>query len=101
MGAVAAAAIMRKERDLVDHFRRAGAISAEKAQSLTQLGIHDEGVAWRRLTHRAVVREAAPGRYYLDEPSWDALRYIRKRLMVVILTIAIILLLGGLMLARK
>lgn len=101
MGAAAAAVVMRKERDLVERFRKAGATSAGTARSLSQLGIDDDGVAWHRLTRRAVVREGGPGTYYLDEASWTALGYIRRRVALVILTIAIVLLLGGLVLARK
>ncbi len=100
MGAVAAAVIMRKERELVDHFRQAGAVSVSTAQSLTQLGVHADGVGWHRLTQRAVVREASPGFYYFDEPSWNALRYVRHRMLFVVFAVAIIVAIGAWLSAR-
>ncbi|MEO8200952.1 MAG: hypothetical protein ABI679_10560 [Gemmatimonadota bacterium] len=100
MGAVAAAIIVRKERELVEQFQQARATSAETAQSLTQLGVHDEGVAWRRLTRRAVVREGKPGLYYLDEPSWTALRFIRRRLAIVMVSLVIVAALGAWLVAH-
>jgi hypothetical protein len=84
MGAAAAAAvIIRKEKDLVAHFQSAGAIAAGAAKSPDELGVH-ERLAWERLVHRAVIREAAPGRYYLDEPSWVALRHTRRRMALIL-----------------
>ncbi len=100
MGA-AAAVVLRKERDLVGKFQEAGALSTDKARTLTELRIHDSGVAWQRLTRRAVVREGAPGTWYVDMPSWEALRYIRHRMLFVILAIVLIALVGGLLLAPK
>jgi hypothetical protein len=88
MGAAAAAIIIRKEKDLVAHFQQARAVSAATAQTLGALRI-DEGIALRRLRERAVIREAAPGTFYLDEPSWAALRYVRRRLMTVMLLLAL------------
>jgi hypothetical protein len=101
MAVAAVAVIMRKERDLVDTFRRASALSPDQARSLTQLGVDDRGVAWRRLTNRAVIRESTPGSYYLDLPSWEAVRYIRKRLMIVILVLVISVLVSVLLLVPK
>ena len=75
MGAtVAAAVIIRKERELVEHFAEAGAVSPASARSSSDLGVH-ERFAWIRLVDRGVIREAAPGRYYFDEPTWVALRH--------------------------
>ena len=90
MGAVAAAVIIRKEKDLVAHFVQARALSIETAQSLGTLRI-DEGVGFRRLRERAVIREGAPGAFYLDEPSWEALRRTRLRMVTVMLLVALTL----------
>jgi len=87
MGA-AAAIIIRKEKDLVTHFRHARALSPATAQRLGALGV-DEGTALRRLRNRAVIREATPGAFYLDEPSWLALGRTRRRLILVALVIVV------------
>ena len=66
MGAPAIAAVIRrKEREVVDDFRRGGAISPTSATSLASLGLED---SWpvRRLQRRAVIREPEPGVMYLD-----------------------------------
>jgi len=85
MGA-AAAVILRKEHDLVASFRGAGATSPITARSPEELGI-DRRLAFQRLVTRAVLREAGEGRFYLDEPSWHALRGIRRRLVIVVLIV--------------
>ena len=91
MGAsVAAAAIIRKQRELVEHFTEAGAVSPSSARSPTDLGVH-ERFAWMRLVERGVIREAAPGRYYFDEPTWVALRQRRRRVAVVVIIVCVVL----------
>ena len=87
MGA-AAAIIIRREKDLVAHFQQARAVSSSTAQSLGALRV-DDGTALRRLRARAVIREGAPGTFYLDEPSWLALRSSRRRMITVLLLIAV------------
>jgi hypothetical protein len=80
------AIIVKRERDLVEEFEREGAVSAETARP-----IHPESpgehLAWNRLRSRAVIREAAPGRYYVDRLTWIALRRSRRRLAAVIFVI--------------
>jgi hypothetical protein len=51
----------------------------------------------KRLYNRAVIREAGPGLYYLDEEVWEAVRRTRRRLATVVLSVIAILLLGGLL----
>ncbi|MGB7211304.1 MAG: hypothetical protein WBC97_01640 [Gemmatimonadales bacterium] len=94
MGAVAAAVIIRKERELVDHFRAMGAVSPDTARSLAQLNV-DQNIGWRRLVDHAVLRSTPAGTWYLDEPSWLALRRMRRRMMTVVLVMAAILFLGS------
>ena len=97
MGAAAAAAIIRRrEMEVVDDFRAAGAISRETAQSYTAIGL-GESLGLRRLRNRAVIREAAPGTYYLDEEVWAAVRRTRRRIASVFLAILVLFLLGILM----
>lgn len=94
MGATAAAAIMvRKQRELVELFTRAGATSAVAAKSLAELNIHHESRAMRQLEGHAVIRQSA-GRYYVDLDSWQALRRMRQRMVFVILALVILLAIG-------
>jgi hypothetical protein len=94
MGAAAIVAVMRRrEREVVDDFRAAGATSRETAQSYTAIGL-GESLGLRRLCERAVIREAAPGTYYLDEEVWTAVRRTRRRIATVLLAILALFLLG-------
>jgi len=85
MGAAAAAIIIKREKDLVEHFRRARATSPQTAQSPDALGVEDNNFIWRRLVGSAVIREGTGGAYYLDEPSWEAMGRRRRRLAVIVL----------------
>ena len=80
----AAAVIIRKEKEVVLAYQRARATSPEAARSADGIGVH-QGIAFRRLVSRAVLREAPGGgaRYYLDEPTWEALRGTRRRVAIV------------------
>ena len=97
MGAPAIAAILRlRENEVVDDFRAAGATSPATAQSYDSLGI-GETLAIRRLHNRAVIREASPGMYYLDEEVWAAVRRTRRRLATVMMSILALVVLGFLL----
>lgn len=88
MGAPAIAAVInRKEKEVVELFREVGATSPAAAKSLTDIGVEQ---AWplSRLRRRAIVREAAPGKYYLDEEVWTAMRGMRQRMVLVVVGIA-------------
>jgi hypothetical protein len=91
--AVIAAAIRRREQQVIDDFRAAGATSPERAQSYTAIGL-GESLALKRLHNRAVIREAAPGVYYLDEEVWAAVRRTRRRLVTVFILLLAIFLAG-------
>jgi hypothetical protein len=94
MGAAAAVAIMRRrEQEVVDDFRAAGAISPATAQSYNAIGL-GESMALRRLNDRAVIRESAPGLWYLDEEVWTAVRRTRRRVALAMLTIVLMLFAG-------
>ena len=99
MGAVAAAIIIRREKEIVDRFRSMGASSPETARSAAQLEA-DPGIAWRRLIDHAVVRSTPAGLYYLDEPSWRALQRLRHRLALVFGLIAIFIGIGAFLAGR-
>ena len=94
MGAPAIAAVIRrKEREVVDDFRRGGAISPDRAQSLADLGLED---SWpvRRLQRRAVIREPQPGIMYLDEEVWQAVRRTRRNVALLFGVILLLLAIG-------
>ena len=97
MGAAAVAAIMRRrEQEVIDDFRAAGATSPDRAQSYQAIGLGDS-LAIKRLHNRAVIREAAPGTYYLDEEVWAAVIRTRRRLVITVLSIIALTLLGVLL----
>jgi hypothetical protein len=85
MGAAIVAIVMKRERETAEAFERAGATSPERARSLDEIGIAPHGIGWRRLTERAIVREAAPATYYLDLPSWAAARRMRRKRGLIII----------------
>ena len=89
MGEAAAAAIIRKERRIVDAFRNEGATSPESARSPGELGVNGSWLV-DRLIDRAVLRQAEPGRYYLDEEAWKA--FCQARRLRAIIVVSVILL---------
>ncbi len=86
MGAAAAAILAARERETIEAFTRAGATTPAGAQSLHAIGIAEEHTV-RRLRDHAVVREAAPGMYYVDLEMWQAMRRTRRR---IVLSLAIV-----------
>ena len=88
--AAVAAVIQRQEREIVNTFRGAGAISPNRARDPDELGVTHH-LAFDRLVRRAVLREAGDGKYYLDEPSWNALRSLRRRIAIVMLIVVVVL----------
>ena len=91
MGA-AAAVIMMRERRLVEALTLSAATSPERALPLETLGVEYDAMALRRLQRRAVIREGAAGRFYLDVPSWEALRRMRLRMVFILFTAVLLLL---------
>ena len=86
------APIHAAERRIVRRLRAEGAVSPGAAEPLEGLW----GLQRRRLPRmiaRGIVREASPGRYYLDEDAWDAYRSQQVRIALVL---AGVLLLVGL-----
>lgn len=97
MGAPAVAAILRRrEQEVIDDFREAGATSPDRAQSYQAMGVGDS-LAIKRLRNRAVIREASPGVYYLDEEVWAAVVRTRRRLVITLLSIVALFSLGVLL----
>src|SRR5256885_8023450 len=79
MGAGAIAVMRMKERHIVYAFRDAAATSPDTAVVPEEIGV-GRRLAFHRLRNRAVLREAQPDRFYLDEASWTALRALRQRM---------------------
>jgi hypothetical protein len=90
---VIAAAIAAKERHIVDRFRSIGAISPATAISTSEAGVA-ERIAFRKLRGHEVIRESAPGLYYLDEPVWVAVRRARHRVLGALLVVVVIVAIG-------
>ncbi len=87
--AAGAIAVMRmQEREVVDDFRAVGATSPATARGFEEIGLFSEN-ALARLRGRAVIREAEPGRYYLDEEVWSAVRRQRQRMALVMLLVVL------------
>jgi hypothetical protein len=82
-----------KERQVVDDFRAAGAVTPSTAQSYAALGF-GETRAIKRLHDSAVIREASPGLYYLDEEVWIAVRRNRRRRAIIVASIFALIFLG-------
>ena len=91
--AVAVAVVRRKEREVRDDFRRAGALQALDARSLADVGLENNFIV-RRMIKRAVIHESEPGLYYFDEEVWQSVRAWRRRraigVIVVVAVVAII-----------
>lgn len=104
MGAAVAAVIQRQEREIVDMFRGVGAMSADRARDPGELGVTHH-LAFERLVRRAVLRDAGDGKFYLDELSWNALRSMRRRLVIglllLVIAVFIALFAGGALVSRN
>ena len=88
MGA-AAAIIIAKETHIVREFQRRGVTSPDRAQSLDMMLVDPDGIGARRLIERAVLRQEAPGQYYVDVEVWEAVRRMRRRVMFVLIFLAL------------
>lgn len=92
-GAIVAilAAQAQAERHAFEAFRTADATAPERAKTLRELDL-PESMALRALTNRGIVREAEPGRFWLDERK--AAERSRARTPVLIAVILLLVLLG-------
>ncbi len=89
--AAAAAIIVRKERDIVNTFRAAGALDAGSARDPFELGI-GQRVPFNILVRRRVLRDAGNGRYFLDDARWTVIRGQRRRVAFAVLTVIAVVL---------
>jgi hypothetical protein len=85
--------ILRREREVVRRFREAGATTAAAARDLDELHVR-RGSGLHRLRQRAVIREAAAERFYLDEEVWEALGRTRRRVSIAVLCLIVLLIIA-------
>ncbi len=91
-----AAAIMRARRKIAAHFFVHHAVSAEDAVTF----VPDRHIMRRQFEHmkaRGVVREASPGRYWLDTAAYQA-EIDRRRAILVTVVIVLCLVIAGVVL---
>jgi hypothetical protein len=100
MGAAAAVILMR-ERRVVEAFERAGATSPDRAIPANDVNVDESGIGWRRLRERAIVREATPGRFYLDVEVWQANRRMRHRIAFILAVLLLAALVFGVLGTRS
>jgi hypothetical protein len=76
---------------MVAAFDGAGATSPDAATAPDEIGVEMHGFAWRRMIEQAVIREASPGRFYVDMVSWHAVRRSRMRRLLILFAIVVAL----------
>jgi len=82
---------LRAENDLRDAFRALGAVTPATARPGKDLPL--DTTAFKNLLHRGVIREGAPGTFYLYEPQRTPGLWIRQVvfwIVIVILPVAVI-----------
>lgn len=87
-----AAAALSRQRRIVDQLTQQRAFDPKSASTLLLTTPLERGQL-NALKRRSIVREAGPGRYYLDRPAWE--EFVQKRrlvLSVVMLAIMVALL---------
>ena len=85
-------AIMAKTRKYLKTFRHAHAISPEQAINPFEYGIVD-GMAFKRLLKREIIKQTGVNRYYLDEHRAMQLKKRSNRLVIILMLVFIIALL--------
>ena len=83
-----APSIAAAERRLVRRLRRAGASSPGSAQPLLELR-RLQTRQLERLTDVGAIREAAPGRYYVDDEAYAAYRGDRRAVVFGVVIAAV------------
>jgi len=95
MGGVAAAARARAQREVVSLFMSNNAVGADKAIPFTA-NRRLEQKCFDRFRDLGVIQPTSNGGYYLDIPVYDAYRRGQRRMIVVIMLIALLVLAIGL-----
>jgi hypothetical protein len=76
--------LVMKQSRIVEAFRDGRATGHQTAVTPASIGVAERW-AFHGLCRRAVLRSAGSGAYYLDEPSWEALRSSRRRTAVLLI----------------
>jgi hypothetical protein len=88
IGAVVAAAVVARQRKIVEQFQSARATSLERATSLA--GLHVEtGMAFDILLRHGVVKQSGE-LAYLDEPAWAAHQARRRHRLLLLVPIFVV-----------
>jgi hypothetical protein len=95
MGAAAVAVMVRREKDIVQAFQSAGAVSLVAAKPLGSLGL-EESRHFDRLRRAEVIRNGPPGTWYLDQANWTERMLKRRRIGLVLLAVSLFVLALGL-----
>jgi hypothetical protein len=83
--------IVHAEHTLARALQRAGATSADTAQPLHELRPIEER-ALGRLVAAGAIRDAGPGRFWLDESAYGAVRGGRRRRALLLIALVILIL---------
>lgn len=90
MGAtIILAAMKRREDQVINDFRAVGALSPQSAKGAEEIRL-DDSRAVSRLRGQSIIREASPGKLYLDE---EVLKSVRTRRLRIVWALLVILLL--------
>jgi hypothetical protein len=98
------AVLLIKERHIVEAMQRIGATSPDASltlEELADLGVEDTGVPWHALKNRVIVRQASPGKWYLDVEVWEASRRRKRRVIFALLAVMLIAAAVSLLRANK
>jgi len=82
--AVVIAAVVRRQRKIVEQFQAAGATSADRATTAAALGVH-EGMAFKQLRRHAILQEVGE-RLFVDTARWASHRQRRRRRALICTT---------------
>lgn len=94
-GAAVVLVVARKERDLIDHFRRVRALSPETAATSASIGV-EERHAWHRLARRGIIHQAPNSGWYLDEDALVSLGQTRRKRALAIIAVVLALFVASL-----
>jgi hypothetical protein len=87
-GSPVVVALSRAQRRLIEGLRRAGAVNAGAARPLEPRGFQVGRL--EKLVEAGVIREAAPGVYYVDETAYE--RYRQSKRLGLLAVVAAVLL---------
>ena len=73
-------AVILRRNAIAQRFRAAGALSAESAKGLSEIGERD-GFMLRALVRRGVIVEPQPGRFFLDDEAFTRFKNLRKLIL--------------------